>query len=556
MLLASAINVIPQPLSVREDGGSFKLKGTQISCDSSLSPRAMDAVNAFSAQLSIVAGQIYPVSKPVGLSETVRLGNGKGIIFALDPTLKEEAYTITIDKKKAVILASSDAGILYAIQTLKQLLPESIYGTKADNTSKWELPCCQIKDAPRFGYRGMHLDCSRHFWTVDEVKKVLDVMAMVKINRFHWHLTDDQGWRAEIKAYPALTEVGAWRSETIVGYQAWHNEPDYEYDGVRYGGYYTQDQMREIVAYADKLGITVIPEIDLPGHMIAALASYPWLGCFGKSIETGQPYQVWTKWGVSPDVLCPGKETTFSFLETVLSELCDIFPGEYFHIGGDECPKTAWAQCPDCQARIAALGLKADSRATAEQRLQNYVTSRVQKFLDTKGKKIIGWDEILEGDLEEGATVMSWRGTKGGIEASARGFDVIMTPDNFCYFDYNQSPKEPDPNIPAWEFYDEPLCAWWGHLPIQKVYSFNPTDGLTPEAAAHILGAQANVWCEYIPTTQQLEYMIMPRLFALSEVQWCTPANKDFDRFSAAVHEKGFKILQIKGFNYRDKGDF
>ncbi len=556
MLLASTINVIPQPLSVREDGGSFKLKGAQISCDASVSPNVEDAVKAFSAQLSIVAGQIYPVSKPVGLSETVRNGNGKGIIFAIDPTLAEEAYTINIDKKKAVIQSSSEAGFLYAIQTLKQLLPVSIYGNATDNESKWELPCCEIKDKPRFGYRGMHLDCSRHFWTVDEIKKILDVMAIVKINRFHWHLTDDQGWRAEIKAYPALTEVGAWRAGTIVGYQQWAKESEYKFDGIRYGGYYTQDQMRDVVAYATKLGITVIPEIDLPGHMVAALASYPYLGCFGKQVGSGEPYEVWQQWGVSPDVLCPGKESTFTFLEGVLGELSDIFPAEYFHIGGDECPKTAWAKCPDCQKRIAELGLVSDEHASKEQRLQNYVTSRVQKFLATKGKKIIGWDEILEGDLAEGATVMSWRGTKGGIEASGRGFDVIMTPDTYCYFDYNQNPDRGDTSIPVWEAVDEPTCAWWGWLPIQKVYSFNPTEGLDEVAASHILGAQANVWCEYIPTTEQLEYMIMPRLFAMSEVQWCEPSDKNFERFAAAVKDKGFKILKLKGFNYRDKGDF
>ena len=553
MLLATAINIIPQPLSVREDKGAFKLKGAQISCDAAIGDIPLAAISEFSAQLTVVAGQVYPVSKPVGLAETVRTGTGKGIIFAIDPTLVDEAYTINIDKKKAVILANSDNGFLYALQSLKQMLPVSIFGTDTDEKAKWELPCCEIKDKPRFGYRGMHLDCCRHFFTVDEVKKVLDVMGTLKLNRLHWHLTEDQGWRAEIKAYPLLTEVGAWREETIIGYQGALRREDFRFDGKRHGGFYTQEEMRDVVEYASRLGITIVPEVDLPGHMVAALASYPWLGCTGKSVETGGDYKVWTIWGVSPDVLCPGKDTTIEFLKTVLGELCDIFPGEYFHIGGDECPKTAWASCPDCQARIAQLGLKTDEHATAETRLQNYVTSEMQAFLKTRGKKLIGWDEILEGDLEEGATVMSWRGLKGGIEASNRGFDVIMTPTDYCYFDYCQSDRRTNLDIPVWEDVDEPTCAWWGNLTIEKVYSFNPTAGLSKEAASHILGAQANVWTEYIPDDKQLEYMIMPRLFAMSEVQWCEPAAKNYDKFMVKVKDGGFKMLDLKGFNYRNK---
>ena len=555
-VLASAINVIPQPLSVREDKGTFNLKGTPIACDAALGDIALEAVAAFSAKLTLAAGQIYPVSKPVGLSQTIKKGKVNGIVFGIDPTLKEEAYTITIDKKKCVVLASTDAGILYALQTLKQMLPTSIYTGRSAENEKWVLPCCEIKDMPRFGYRGMHLDCGRHFWSVAEVKKVLDMMATLKLNRFHWHLTEDQGWRAEIKAYPELTNIGAWRAETVIGYQP--ANPELKKDGIRYGGFYTQDEMREVVAYAQKLGITVVPEIDLPGHMVAALASYPWLGCSGKSIEPGhegEDYKVWEIWGVSPDVLCPGKDTTIEFLKTVLGELCDIFPGEYFHIGGDECPKDAWAQCPDCQARIAALGLKSDEHATAEQRLQNYVTSEMQAFLATRGKKLIGWDEILEGDLQEGATVMSWRGKKGGIEASNRGFDVIMTPDRWCYFDYNQCPDRGDESKPVWEAVDEPTCAWWGTLPLAKVYSFDPTEGLDKQAAAHILGCQANVWTEYMPTEAQLEYMIMPRLFAMSEVQWSQLKNKDYDDFIRRVKAEGVKILKEKNFNYRAKDE-
>lgn len=533
MILAGAINIIPAPLSVMEDKGSFKLKGNSISCDSSIGQNAKDAVAAFSAQLTLCAGNIYPVSQPSGLAQTVKEGKAKGIVFCVDPTLKDEAYHIRISKDAAIIEASSENGFLYAIQSLKQMLPVAIWGSKAAEDQKWELPCCEIKDKPRFAYRGMHLDCSRHFFSTDEIKKVLDQMAILKLNRFHWHLTDDQGWRAEIKKYPRLIEVGAYRSGTMVGY---YTGPS---DNIRYGGYYTQEEMREIVAYAQKLGITVVPEVDLPGHMVAALASYPELGCFGG------PYEVWTMWGVSPDVLCPGKEQTFTFLCDVLDELCEIFPGEYFHIGGDECPKDNWAKCPDCQAKIQELGLVADEHASAETRLQNYVTSRIQAHLKTKGKKIIGWDEILEGELEEGATVMSWRGLSGGIEASNRNFDVIMTPTDYCYFDYCQDPAKQES--------DEPLCAFWGDLTLEKVYSFDPTAGLNPQAAAHILGAQANVWTEYIPDDAQLEYMIMPRLLAMSEVQWCELKNKNFANFESKVKEFAFPRLELQGFNFRNK---
>ena len=536
MLLASTINIIPAPLSVREDSGTFKLKGTSINCDSRMGETAYQAVKEFSSQLTLCAGQIYPVGRPSRLEQSVREGNVKGFVFYVDPTLVEEAYTINVTKKSVIVGASSDNGFLYALQSIKQMLPVAIYGNAAAEDQKWELPCCEIKDKPRFGYRGVELDCCRHFFSVDEVKKVLDMMATLKLNRLHWHLTEDQGWRAEIKAYPRLTEVGAYRNGTMIGY---YDGPS---DNIRYGGYYTQEQMKEVVAYAGKLGIEVIPEVDLPGHMVAALASYPELGCFGG------PYEVWYRWGVSPDVLCPGKEVTFQFLEGVLGELCEIFPSEYFHIGGDECPKDNWAKCPDCQARIKELGLKADEHASAEQRLQNYVTSRVQKFLESKGKKIIGWDEILEGDLDKGATVMSWRGTSGGIKASNLGFDVIMTPTDYCYFDYCQSPLKRES--------DEPICAFWGDLTFKKVYSFNPTDGLTPEAAKHILGAQANVWTEYIPSNEQLEYMLMPRLFALSEVQWCEPANKHYEPFCERVKSWGFQMLDLRGFNYRNKPNF
>lgn len=536
-ILAATINIIPQPQSIREDKGEFKLKGTSISCDSRLSNNVIEAVKSLSTQLTLAAGQIYPVTKPAGLAENVRKGNVKGITLAIDPTLAFEAYTINVTPKSVLIKAAGDEGFFNALQTFKQLLPVEIFGKKAAEDIKWVIPCCEIRDVPRFHYRGMHLDCGRHFFSVEEIKKVLDVMATLKLNRFHWHLTEDQGWRAEIKKYPELTNVGAWRSGTMVGY---YDGPS---DNIRYGGYYTQEQMRDVVAYAEKLGITIVPEVDLPGHMVAALASYPYLGC------TGGPYEVWYHWGIHPDVLCLGKESTYEFLEDVLGELCDIFPGEYFHIGGDEAPDTRWKECPHCQAKVAELGLKADDHCSAERRLQNYVTKRMQDFLATRGKKLIGWDEILEGELAEGATVMSWRGTSGGIKASNAGFDVVMTPTTYCYFDYCQFQADSaEERIAS----GEPLCAYWGSLTLEKVYSFNPTEGLAPEAAKHILGAQANVWTEYIPTDEQLEYQMLPRLFALSEVQWCMPEDKlPYEQFHEKVMKAGFPMLDAAGYNYR-----
>ena len=306
-------------------------------------------------------------------------------------------------------------------------------------------------------------------------------------------------------------------------------------DGVRYGGYYTQEQMRDIVAYAESLGITVIPEIDLPGHMMGALAAYPHLGC------TGGPYEVWTRWGISDQVLCPGKEDMFKFLEDVFTELMDIFPSEYIHIGGDECPKSEWEKCPECQARIKELGIKATKGHTAEQYLQNYVTARVQKFLNDHGRKIIGWDEILEGDLAKGATVMSWRGVKGGIQASSMGFDVIMTPNTYCYFDYYQSQ----------DMEKEPFGIG-GDLPLEKVYGYEPLEGLDAEQQKHILGVQANLWTEYIATPEHLEYMLLPRLDALSEIQWCDPSRKDVERLKTALKDNLFKIYDTMGYNYRN----
>lgn len=522
----TTISVIPYPQSVEVGKGTFKGAGANFNCDQAVDAKSQVIIKELADKITYVSGRICSYATPVGLAKDC--AKVKGFIFLKDANLAEEEYSIDITKANCIVRASSYNGFLYAIQTLKQLTSVNIFGNEPNPAEKFLFPCVKIQDKPRFGYRGMHLDCSRHFFSVEEVKKYLDIMALYKLNRFHWHLTDDQGWRVEIKKYPRLTEIGAFRNGTVIK-KDWGSN-----DGVRYGGYYTQEQIKDIVAYAGKLGIVVIPEIDLPGHMMGALAGYPELGC------TGGPYEVWTRWGISEQVLCPGKEAMFSFLEDVFTELMDIFPSEYIHIGGDECPKTEWEKCPACQARIKQLGIKADGHHSAEQFLQSYVTARVQKFLNDHGRRIIGWDEVLEGELAEGATVMSWRGTEGGIKASAMGFDVIMTPNTYCYFDYYQSEDQ-----------DKEPFGIGGFLPWDKVYSYEPLEGLNDSQQKHILGVQANLWTEYVATPEHLEYMLLPRMNALSEVQWCVPENKDIERFKAAMEAESFKIFDILGYNYR-----
>ena len=353
------------------------------------------------------------------------------------------------------------------------------------------------------------------------------MQALHNMNRLHWHITDDQGWRLEIKKYPKLTEIGSNRTETVIGRNSG------EYDGKPYGGFYTQKQAKEIVEYAAERYITVVPEIDLPGHMQAALAAYPELGC------TGGPYEVWRQWGVSEDVLCAGNDQVLKFLEDVYGELIEIFPSEYIHVGGDECPKVRWEKCPKCQARIKTEGLKADKNHTAEDRLQSYCMTRIEEFLNSKGRQIIGWDEILEGDVAPNATVMSWRGMEGGIKAAQLGHDVIMTPTSFCYFDYYQTADTKD----------EPLGIG-GYVPIEKVYSLEPVPAvLTEEQSKHILGAQANLWTEYIHSSEHVEYMVLPRMAALAEVQWTQPEKKDFKDFTKRL-ARLMKFYQRDGFNY------
>lgn len=521
-----AFSVIPMPADVTLSDGSFCVKGAALLLDDNM--EEVLGEEAFMASFSAIMRFVDALETATG----VQCVGGKdgGFKFSANPNLGPEQYYINVTKDGVDVEASALNGFIYACETIKQMLPAAIYGDKAVKAN-WVLPCVKILDQPRFGYRGMHLDCSRHFWSIEETKRYIDVMTVYKLNRLHWHLTDDQGWRMEIKSYPRLTEVGAWRDGTCIG-KDWDSN-----DGIRYGGFYTQEQLREVVAYAAERGITVIPEIDLPGHMVAALAAYPELGC------TGGPYKVWQRWGIAPDILCAGNEDVFTFLEAVLAEVIDVFPSEYIHIGGDECfdpwakdTVYPWDVCPKCAARMRKLGIKKGPEA--KHLLQSYVTARVQKFVNEKGRRIIGWDEILEGELAEGATVMSWRGVEGGIKAAEKGFDAIMTPYTFLYMDYYQS-KERD---------KEPL-AIGGYLPVEDVYAYEPFDGLAAGAEDHILGVQANLWTEYIATPEHLEYMLLPRMCALSEIQWCAADAKDYARFNASL-DHTFEILDAMGMNY------
>ena len=447
------------------------------------------------------------------------------ITLTLDASMpNDEGYRLTTDAQGVRLCARTPRGIFYGIQTLRKSMPASAQGATI------LLPSGQVEDQPRFAYRGMHLDVCRHFFPLSFVKKYIDLLALHNMNTLHWHLTDDQGWRLEIKKYPRLTEVGSQRSRTVIGRNSG------EYDETPHGGFYTQEEAREIVRYAQERHITVIPEVEMPGHALAALAAYPEFGC------TGGPYEVCPLWGVFDDVFCIGNDQTIQFLEDVLAEVIDIFPSRYIHIGGDEAPRTRWQHCPQCQARIRAEKLKADAKHSAEDRLQSYCMTRIERFLNERGRQIIGWDEILEGDVAPNATVMSWRGSAGGIQAAQMGHDVIMTPNDYCYFDYYQT-KERD---------NEPL-AIGGYVPLEKVYSLEPTAQLTAEQARHIVGAQANLWTEYIATPEHVEYMVLPRMAALCEVQWSAPEKKSYDDFRNRL-TRLVDIYQRDSLNYSVSG--
>ena len=506
--------VIPAPQEITmADAGEFTLSN-RVKIVYPQDNEAMQRNAAYLAEyLKKATGKDY-----VQEAGTVGTGN---ILLALNPALGEpESYQLKVTKEGVIIEGADEAGVFYGIQTLRKSIPMVEGSTPV-------LAAVDIKDAPRFSYRGVHFDVSRHFFTVEEVKTFIDMMTLHNMNRLHWHLTDDQGWRLEIKKYPKLTEVGANRKETVIG----HNSG--KYDGKPYGGFYTQEEAKEIVKYAAERYITVIPEIDLPGHMQAALAAYPNLGC------TGGPYDVWTIWGVSDDVLCAGNDDVLTFIDDVLSEVIDIFPSEYIHIGGDECPKVRWKSCPKCQARAHKLGLKTDKNHTTEEYLQSFIINHGEKFLNKHGRQMIGWDETLEGGLAPNATVMSWRGEGGGIEAARQKHDVIMTPNTYLYFDYYQSQdteNEPD--------------AIGGYLPMERVYSYEPMPkSLTPDEQKYIIGVQANHWTEYMPTFAQVQYMSLPRWAALCEIQWSRADKKDYQNFLTRLPQL-IRQYDAWGYNY------
>lgn len=453
--------------------------------------------------------------------------DGKGKRIQLQCTLPRthaETYRITIDKRQITIDGTNEAAVFHGIQTL--------YKSLDARSPKLIFPSAVIEDSPRFVYRGMHLDVARHFFSVDFIKKYIDILALHNINYFHWHLTDDQGWRIEIKKHPELTGKGAFRKETLIGHLL--RDIPHRFDGQPYGGYYTQDEIKDIVQYAAERYITIIPEIDIPGHTLAVLKAYPQLSCTGKN------HEVATQWGVFPDVLCAGNDSVYVFLEDVFSELTELFPSKYIHIGGDECPKVRWKECPKCQAKIKALGLlPKDSLHTAESELQAYMVRQVEQILQRRGREIIGWDEILEGELSKDAIVMSWRGTEGGVAAAQRHNRVIMTPHYSLYFDYCQGTDPKQEPLSIGEF-----------LPIKKVYNYEPINSeLTDEQAKYVLGMQANLWTEYIKTPQHVEYMLLPRLAALAEVQWTNPEKKDYTDFLRRLGNL-LELYKRQGYNF------
>ena len=452
--------------------------------------------------------------------------NMGNITLLVDPrATSDEGYNILVTSRGVEISGKTAAGVFHGIQALRKSLP-------VDNgLTAIKLPAAQISGQPRFGYRGMHLDCVRHFFSVQTVKRYIDIMALHGMNRLHWHLTDDQGWRIEIKKYPRLTEVGGWRNGTTLG----HNSP--VNDGIRYGGYYSQEEIRDIVRYAAERYITIIPEVDMPGHMLGALTAYPQLGC------TGGPYEVWGLWGVSDEILCAGNGQTLTFVKDVLDEVMQLFPGQYIHIGGDEAPRVRWQQCPRCQERIRQLGLhQATGSQSAEALLQGWFTSQVQQHLARHGRRIIGWDELLGCDVDTTATIMSWTGAEPGARGAKLGHDVIMTPNTPMYFDHYQTR----------DYWNEPT-AFGGCATLRMVYDFEPVAADLPaDKRHHVLGVQANLWTEYITCEPQIQYQVLPRMAALAELQWLQPQDKDYADFKARL-PRLIDIYKHYGWTYRAK---
>lgn len=522
------VNIIPQPVSLQLNNGSFTLNDAAVIKYSLLNKDLKAAAELFAASVKALAD--------INLKHNA--ASSKTIELAIKKTegVGDEGYLLNVSSSSVVLSANTKTGILYGIQTLLQAM-------QPKSASSMQIPAMTVKDFPRFQYRGMHLDVGRHFYPVSFVKKYIDFLATYKFNYFHWHLTEDQGWRIEIKKYPELTSVGGYRNGTIIG-----RYPGTANTNLHYGGFYTQEEVKEVVAYAAQRSITVIPEIELPGHSSAAIKAYPWLSCFpnkptdmkknpsafSKLMQetNGEVKEVQETWGVFDDIFCAGKESTFEFLKNVFDEVLPLFPSKYIHVGGDEAPKEHWKVCPACQARIKAEGLK------DEHELQNYFITRMEKYINSKGRTIIGWDEILEGGLAPNAIVMSWRGEKGGIEAAKQNHQVIMTPSNPVYFDHHQG----DPST-------EPIGIG-GFNNLKKIYAYEPVPKeLNAQEAKYVLGAQANMWTEYVPTTQHVEYMVLPRMLALSEVVWSPKEIRNWDSFNERL-QPHFTNFEKKGWNY------
>jgi hexosaminidase len=513
------VSIIPLPAQLQKKNGSFGINNETKIVVQQGNAEALRIGKMLAEKLQKAAGLEIAISEASGTPPN------NAIYFTtsgVHDSLGNEGYQLSVTNDSVIVRAQKPAGLFYGMQTIAQLLPAEIESSTKVEKISWQIPAVEITDVPRFIWRGQHLDVCRHFVSVDFIKKYIDNMAMHKLNTFHWHLTEDQGWRLEIKKYPKLTEVGAWRKETLVGHI---KEKPKKFDGKRYGGFYTQEQAREIVQYAKERFITVVPEIEIPGHATAAIAAYPELGVTGKKVEVA------TYWGVFPNIFNV-EESTFTFLENVLSEVMDIFPGPYLHIGGDEAIKDQWKASPKIQQKIKKLGLK------NEEELQSYFIKRIEKFVNSRGRKVIGWDEIIEGGLSPNVTVMSWRGMEGGVTAAKSGHDVVMAPIQYTYFWWNQGdPKK------------EPLSAG-GYLPMEKVYSFEPIDpSLTPEEAKHVLGAHGSAWTEYMESEAKVEYMVFPRISALAEVVWTPKQKKNWDYFSRRI-QKQFKRYDYRKINY------
>lgn len=516
---APQLALIPWPQKVEPRDGSYEL-----------GPASRIRVNhAARATGEYLAERLRrSTALPLKISSTSKAEAKPGDILLTTkdapPGAAPESYELTVAPDSVVICAPDTAGLFYGVQTFLQLLPPDIFSAQSEHPDSWQVPCVHIVDQPRFRWRGFMLDVSRHFFTKAEIEQMLDSMAMLKLNTFHWHLVDDQGWRIEIKKYPRLTEVGAWRKSIGFGLNP-KDSTAYGPDG-RYGGFYTQADIREIVAYAAALHITIVPEIEMPGHSSAALAAYPQYSCFGG------PYTTDMSGGVFEGVYCAGKDETFEFLDNILSEVIQLFPGKYIHIGGDEVPKDNWKRCPLCQARMRQEGLK------NERELQSYFVRRIEKYLNSRGRTLVGWSEIREGGLAQNAVIMDWIG--GGLEAASSGHDVVMTPTKYCYFDHYQSTNH----------LTEPH-AIGGYLPLSQVYSFEPVPAeLAPQYIPHILGPQANLWTEYVPNFKRVQYMAFPRLCALAEVGWTAPAGRDYTSFFQRLQTEAQRF-DFLGINYR-----